>query len=393
MLITQYLTWLQTAEDGPRADSARVLARVWLQSPLDAAQREEVRAALILLLDDPCAAVRQGLGETFAASDRTPRAVLFGLLQAEDEAALPLLRQSPLLGDGDLIVALGEDSTERQVAIASRAELSPALSAAIAEIAGPEACAALLDNAGARLVPGTLRRLASRFGGVASVRERLLARADLTVTHRYDLLVLRLLEQVAGCLSPADETKGDGLVSRLPAGVEEETSDRVALQVAEAASDSDLESLIEHLRRNGRLTTRLLLRALCCGRMRLVTRMLSRLTDLPVERVERVLGGEGGAQLRALLRKAGVPVRAHQTFQLALWALKDLGGTPASDLALRRARELTETLTSELQDEALGENGDILGFLRSFALDVSRAEARAYLRQAVRAQIAAASAA
>ena len=46
------------------------------------------------------------------------------------------------------------------------------------------------------------------------------------------------------------------------------------------------------------------------------------------------------------------------------------------DLALDEARMLTETLLEEMQDGALGADEDVAAFLRRFAIEVARLEAR-----------------
>lgn len=382
MLIPHLLEWLQLADEKPRAEAAAVLARAWEQSDMTEDERDMARSALVLLLDDACAAVRKSMADVLAYSMSTPRAVLFGLLQAEDDVAVLVLRHSPLLGDGDLIYSLGDESPLRQEAVASRGRVSAALSAAVAEVGCVEACGCLLDNSGAVILPGTLDRLVVRFAGDAEFRQRLLVRKDLTLLQRYDLLMLQMLETMTGCFGD-----GDGEIDDLPVGVVEETSDRIVLQVAEEVSEGELDQLIEHLRGKGRLTTRLLLRTVCCGRLRIFARSLALLTGVPLARICKVLQGQYSSATQALFRKAGLPLRTFQTFQLALTVLQQGQAGFDRDLNLREARQLTEVLLGELQDEALSENGDILNFLRNFALDVSRLEARAMMKKVRQGQI------
>ncbi len=80
--------------------------------------------------------------------------------------------------------------------------------------------------------------------------------------------------------------------------------------------------------------------------------------------------------LQAMLRKAGLPLRAHQAFLLAIDIARQADADFTYDLALDEARMLTETLLSEMQDGALGADEDVTAFLRRFAIDVARLEAR-----------------
>src|SRR5690606_33245717 len=64
-----------------------------------------------------------------------------------------------------------------------------AVSAALAEIGTPMACAVLVRNPHAELTPGTFSRLTERYGEDASLRDALLDRADLPVAERQKLML------------------------------------------------------------------------------------------------------------------------------------------------------------------------------------------------------------
>ena len=66
-----------------------------------------------------------------------------------------------------------------QTAIASRAALPCAVSAAIAEVGSAEACLMLHRKSGAEIAPFSLDRIVERFGHLAAIREPLLQRDDL----------------------------------------------------------------------------------------------------------------------------------------------------------------------------------------------------------------------
>jgi len=71
-IIERFLNWADGAPALARADAARSLARAFLLSPLAPAERDEVEAALTVLLDDPAVEVRLALAEVLAASELAP---------------------------------------------------------------------------------------------------------------------------------------------------------------------------------------------------------------------------------------------------------------------------------------------------------------------------------
>ncbi|MEP5423566.1 MAG: DUF2336 domain-containing protein, partial [Roseibium sp.] len=137
---------------------------------------------------------------------------------------------------------------------------------------------------------------------------------------------------------------------------------------------------VEHLREKGKLTTRLLLRAVCCGRLRFFAASLANLGNLPLPRLCKLLLTVRRAAIQAILRKAGLPYKSHQAFLLAIDIARQAEADFSYDLALEEARMLTETLLAEMQDGVLGADEDVTAFLRRFAIDVARLEARSLLK-------------
>ncbi|WP_289035776.1 DUF2336 domain-containing protein [uncultured Roseibium sp.] len=373
MIIHDFLNWVETAPDGPRAEAAGALARAWLYSELDDDSRKGASAALTVLLDDPCVDVRMAIAHNLCRSSDAPRHILLSLAEDRQEVASIVLETSPLFSDVDLIDVLANPQEDLQRVVASRRELSAAVSAAIAEIGTESACRALLSNNSANIVPTSLLRLAERFEDVADLREALLKRPDLPMHMRHALLLrhARSIGETAGAAGERDQNDDENLLA--------DASDKIALRLVHGASHAELLEMSEYLRASGHLNTRLLLRAVCCGRFRFFATALALLSGVPEERIFRALIAARPSALRAVMRKAGLPMRSHQAFLLAIDMAREGGADLTADLPLDLARMLTECLLGELQDEALGADGDILAFLRRFALEVARLEARAYI--------------
>src|SRR6187549_3282646 len=144
MIVRQFLQWVRTAEAAERAEATSALSRAYLYSDLTADDRAAAEGAMIMLLDDPSPLVRHALADALASSAQAPAAVMPALINDQPDMAVLVLERSPLLLDSDLVDAIAVGDAAVQMAIARRARLPPSVAAAIAEVAGPEACLILI---------------------------------------------------------------------------------------------------------------------------------------------------------------------------------------------------------------------------------------------------------
>jgi len=383
MIIRDFLTWMKTAPDGPRAEAAGALARAWLYSDLSPDERQGASVALTLLLDDPCSDVRRALSENLSRSRHAPVHVIRCLAGDVDDVSEPVLARSPVLEDMELVDLAANGSPAAQTAIAKRPFLSEAVGAALCEIGDAQACVALLGNPAARLLPAALDRLGARFAGVADIRTRLLNRKDTPLIRRH-LLLEELLDEQGSSVAEED---GDILLSAFS---REDASDHVILQLASTASDAEMLPFVQHVRDQAKLNTRLLLRAVCCGRLRFFAAALGVLGGVPARRLQGTLLTVRPAVLQAVLRKAGLPMRSHSVFLTVVRMIQEAEIDFSKDLPSQLTRMLAEGLLDELQDESHQADLDVLAFVRRFAAEAARLEARAYVESLSRPALQAA---
>ncbi len=129
------------------------------------------------------------MAEVFSMSHAAPRQIVEALADDQPDVAGPVLVRSPLLSDADLIDRIAQGNARLQQFIAMRARLSVSVSAALAEIGEESACRELLANSGAEIAGLSFRRLAERFGDIASFRELMLPDHRLPADCRHLLLV------------------------------------------------------------------------------------------------------------------------------------------------------------------------------------------------------------
>ena len=350
--------------------AAQEFAERYLSAEPDSQERTSMAAALTVLLDDPSRGVRKAIAKVLASSAHAPGHVVRCLAGDVDEVALPILKVSPILTEAELVDLLAQGSDAVQCAIAERNDLPASISAAICEVGRERACKALLNNTSAQVLQSSLLRLAERFEDKPDICDQLLKTRDLPLEIRYELL-MRLAECLDDhpiVLERVPENQRDTFLS--------DAEDKVVLRLALEAGEDDLPVFVEHLRLHGKLNTRLLLRSVCCGRLRFFAAALANLGQVPLPRLAKLLVTVRRSALQAILRKAGLPLRSHQAFLLAIDIARQAEADFTYDLALDEARMLTETLLQEMQDGALGADEDVAAFLRQFAIEVARLEAR-----------------
>jgi uncharacterized protein (DUF2336 family) len=372
MIVRQFLHWVRQAPAGERAEATSALARAYLYSDLSPDDRVAAEGAMIMLLDDPSPLVRRALAEALASSDRAPQVVVHALAADQSDVAIPILANSQVLVEDDLVDLVATGHTEVQVAIAGRPDLPRTLAAAIAEVGAAEACLALLENGDADIAQFSIDRIVERFGHLAPIRENLLARSDLPMAMRQALLS-KLSQTLAGFVA-ARRWLG-------PEHAEYATKDaceKATVALAADTSYDEVGELVQHLRHSGQLTAGMILRALLSGNVVLFEEALAELSGVPIDRVSAYVHDRNISGFRALYREAGLPEIAYPAFREALAAMRagvligEQGG------ASRLKRRLVERVLGACAHERGEEAASVLALLRRFSVEAAREEARLF---------------
>jgi uncharacterized protein (DUF2336 family) len=371
MIVRQFINWIRTAPAGERAEATRSLARAWLISDLSAEDRAAAEGALLMLLDDASPLVRQAMAEVFARSSEAPAAIVQALSLDQPSVALPVLEHSPLLIDADLVDIVATGNCEMQCAIARRLKLPASVCAAIAEVGTAAAALELIENAYAELAPFSWDRIVERHGHLAAIRESMLVLEDLPAATRA-ALVAKLSETLAQFVVARNWLSADR------AGrVTSEARDRSTINIAARSRGEDISGLVRHLRATGELTAGLILRALLSGNLELFDSALAELSGLPKTRVSALLHDRGGASLRALLQRAGLPESTFAAFHVALESCHEGGFVDNVKDAVRLRRRMVERVLTHCETDR-GATEPLMILLRRFATESAREEARLF---------------
>ena len=316
MIVRQFLQWVRQAPPGERAEATSALARAYLYSDLSSDDLAAAEGAMIMLLDDPSPLVRGALAEAFASAEKAPQVIVHALAADQADVALPLLEQSPLLLEDDLVDLIAAGQAEIQIAVAGRRSLTRGVAAAIAEVAAPEACLALLENPEVDVAPFSIDRIIDRFGHLAPIRENLLARDDLTMPMRQTLLS-KLSQTLAGFVAARQ-----WLESEHAEFTAKEACEKATIALAADTSYDEVGALVQHLRQSGQLTAGMILRALLSGNVVLFEEALAELSGVSIDRVTAYIHDKNISGFRALYREAGLPDTAYPAFREALAAMR-----------------------------------------------------------------------
>jgi uncharacterized protein (DUF2336 family) len=373
-IVEDFLRWTRTAPVERRREAAQALARSYLLSPLDPSERDQVEAAMTVLLDDRAPEVRLALAQELARSEQAPHHIILSLAADKPAVSTIVVEHSPIILDSELVDLAATREPEVQTAIARRPFVSRSVAAAICEVSCAEACLALLENKGARVLRFSLDRIVDRHGDVPELRFALLERDDLPLEVR-QVLISRL----AGSLKQLIVSH-DWMAAERADAVTREARERATIAAAFEVAADGMVALVASLLHAGELTPAFLIRAVASGQTALFETALSVLARMPRERVGALIASGRGANLNALLQKAGLPPRTFPAFQAAIDVIReDVASGASSDY--RRATDLIDAIVARYGRRKDREMDAILALLRRFATEAKRAAARDYALQ------------
>jgi uncharacterized protein (DUF2336 family) len=294
-----------------------------------------------ILAEDAADLVRRTLAVTLRSSPVLPREVALKLARDIEAVSIPLLQDSPVFTDEDLVELVLSVTAAKQAAIASRESVSITVSEVITEHGAVEAVRALATNSGAEWTDKAFDDTLRRFGGDEIVQAGLIKR-DFIPTHIAEKMVSLVSGQLFDILVNRHELPAQLAIDLAASARERATIDLVE----QAGRTNDLPRFVSQLNLNGRLSNSLIMRALCCGQMRFVEHALSELSGVAHQRVWLMIHDAGPLGLQAVFDRAGLPRKMLPAFKAAVTVFHETqhDGGP-NDRARFRARMIERVLT------------------------------------------------
>jgi len=252
------------AEPSPdmRVELAGKLASDLSGKRLTAAEVALAQDIVRILAKDVEVKVRAALSRGLRHASLLPHDVAKKLANDVEFVALPLLADSLVLTDADLIEIVRGNSGPKQEAIASRPNLSEAVSDVIIIRAQEPAVVMLMGNERASIASASFHRALDRFAGSIRVKEAMVlsARLPLAVAERLVTMVSKALQ--------THLVMHHDLAPAIASDIVLSAREHAVIHLSSGASDTNLQHMVTHMHRHGRLTPSLLLRAICTGDVR-----------------------------------------------------------------------------------------------------------------------------
>ncbi len=266
------------------------------------------------LIRDCEMAVRRDLAERLSKADNPPHDLIVALANDEIEVAQPILMNSGVLRDMELVQIVRRRTHEHQLAIAMRRALSEPVTDALVETGDVNVIKTLLENQDARISEATMAYLAEESQRVDTYQEPLIKRHDLKpeLAKRMYLWVSAALRQYILQNFDVDPTELDDNLEHVASAMIEEPAQEKTAQ--EAKRPADL--LAQHLGEAEEISWQLLIQVLRQGEIPLFEALFGKLSGLSAERVSKVLYESGGESLAIACRALDMPKATFTTAYL-----------------------------------------------------------------------------
>lgn len=257
--------------------------------------------------------VRKALAESVKDNPLVPHDVAMTLAQDVAEVAIPILENSSVLDEKDLIEIVRNFDSDHQVAIAKREQVSTSISEALANTHNEDVVATLVANNGAKISEQTLTTVLDEFGDNEQINAPLVRRRSLPITIAERLVTLvseSLKEHIVTHHEISEDLASDLIL---------ESRERATVSLLGSNDQAgDVARLVDQLFENGRLTPTLVLRALCMGDMQFFAHAMSRRGNIPVANVYSLIDDSGRLGMKSLFENSGMPVGMLDLARVAL---------------------------------------------------------------------------
>jgi uncharacterized protein (DUF2336 family) len=294
---------------------------------LSARERELMRDILRRLSHDIEMSIRVKLAENLSRRTAAPRELVLMLANETIEVAYPILMESRVLQDLDLIEVVRQQTFRHQLAVAMRKDIGEDVSQALVDTQNPDVIVALLNNHSARLPAGLVDELVDASKQVERYQNPLLRRPDLPapLAQRMYAWVSAALRQHILQHFAIDEDDLDDTVA--------ETMVEVSSAEIQAEPDQGPQRLVDKLFDAGELTTGFLIKALHQSEVTLFELGLAKLCGLRPVLMRRIVYEPGGEALAIACRAIGLDRAVFQTvYKLTRQARGSESAVPEAEL-------------------------------------------------------------
>jgi uncharacterized protein (DUF2336 family) len=344
---------------GQRAKIVTQLAVDFDSGRLSPAEWQMALEIMRAMASDAEQMVRVAVAESLKHSDSLPRDLAVKLAKDDIVVAQPILENSHVLTDDDLISILADGNGAKQVSIARRPVVSEVVASAIIDTGNAAAVSTLVSNEGAALTEPLLKKTLDRYAKFETVKAAMVHRTELPVTIT-ERLVSLVSEKLKLTLAARHKLPVDVATDIILDARERAT---VGL-LSKGTSNEDNHALVQQLHASGRLTSSLVLRALCSGDVRFVEDAMAEIAGTSADKASLLIHDAGKLGLKALYAKCGFPQALYPAFRVAVDVIDETGFDGGDHDRERFARRVIERVLTQYQDIDVSDLDYLLGKLK-----------------------------
>ncbi len=337
-----------------RVKAAAKIAASFSGGELTERERKLAEEIFHIMLSDAEVRVRKALSENLQECPAISHEIAKALASDVDQVALPLLQFSDVLNDQDLLEIIDHRSEEKQIAISQRTLVSEQISTALIDTNNENVVASLIANEGAQISHASFDKAADNLGDVEKVQLAMIGRSSLPISVA-EKLVSKVSQILCDELMKTHELTPDTAADLLL-----RSRERATVTLSRESADEDVQKLVKQLHRNGRLTSSLVIRAMCMGDLRFFESALSELAHIPLINAHTLIYDPGRTGLQRLWLASGMPVAQLAAVFAALDAASELEYNGEAEDRQRYSRRLMELVLTQYDDPAVVfESGDL----------------------------------
>ena len=329
---------LQDDSSDSRASVLEKIALSYNDEQFKGREREIAEQVFRLLMKDVALRVRETLAERLKDNVNIPRDIVLHLANDVESVANPVLTNSKVLSDADL-VSIVEQSHDmgKLLAITRREAVSHRVTDALVETRYAQVMTSLLSNEGASITDRSFEKIADNFRNDATVMDALSAYPKLPIT-----VVERIITQVNAAVANALKDKYSLTDKELAKDANHAREDFMVRLLEHELSQEEIEALVTQMAAEDRLTPSIVMTALCRGQLLFFTVALAQFATISVVNAQKLITDRGAHGFNGLYEKSGLPESMTDAVRLLLRAVQDMASDNSVPGSMLYANRLAE---------------------------------------------------
>ncbi len=302
-----------------RAQAGQRICHKVRAGELSSGERLFARKLLDYMSQDAVAIVRRTLSVTLKNSPELPRDIALRLAADIDNIAVPILTNSPVLTDEDLVEVLRSKAAAKVMAIAKRARVSGTIVREIVRYGDSRAVAEIAANDGAVIDEDLAESLLDVYHDDDLIKEAFISRRDLPVKVMERLITI-VSEEAALLMN-----RHHDIPVAVAVDIASRARERATLDITYPnMREKDMQFFAERLHQEGRLMPSLLIRMAGLGRMGLLKYALAELSGITPAKAALMIHDGGPFGLKALCERSGLDPQQTKFIRAACAIFRDL---------------------------------------------------------------------